>query len=126
VLDRIGVDIPIDARVETLPVAHKQLVAIARALASEARLIIMDEPTTALTEREVRSLLGIIRRLKDEGVAVVFVSHKLAEVLEVSETGRGPAQRAQGDRRPGIRLRRGLAHPPHDRARRARGAALGL
>ncbi len=85
VLERIGVDIPIDARVETLPVAHKQLVAIARALASDARLIIMDEPTTALTEREVRSLLGIIRRLKEDGVAVVFVSHKLAEVLEVSE-----------------------------------------
>jgi simple sugar transport system ATP-binding protein len=85
VLDRIGVDIPVDARVETLPVAHKQLVAIARALASDARLIIMDEPTTALTEREVRSLLGIIRRLKEDGVAVVFVSHKLAEVLEVSE-----------------------------------------
>jgi simple sugar transport system ATP-binding protein len=85
VLERIGVDIPVDARVETLPVAHKQLVAIARALASEARLIIMDEPTTALTEREVRSLLGIIRRLKEDGVAVVFVSHKLAEVLEVSE-----------------------------------------
>jgi simple sugar transport system ATP-binding protein len=85
VLDRIGVDIPIDARVETLPVAHKQLVAIARALAADARLIIMDEPTTALTEREVRSLLGIIRRLKEDGVAVVFVSHKLAEVLEVSE-----------------------------------------
>jgi simple sugar transport system ATP-binding protein len=45
----------------------------------------MDEPTTALTEREVRALLGIIRRLKEDGVAVVFVSHKLAEVLEVSE-----------------------------------------
>lgn len=85
VLERIGVEIPIDARVETLPVAHKQLVAIARALASDARLIIMDEPTTALTEREVRALLGIIRRLKEDGVAVVFVSHKLAEVLEVSE-----------------------------------------
>ena len=85
VLERIGVDIPIDERVESLPVAHKQLVAIARALASEARLIIMDEPTTALTEREVRSLLRIIRMLKEDGVAVVFVSHKLAEVLEVSE-----------------------------------------
>jgi len=85
VLDRIGVDIPLDARLEQLPVAHKQLVAICRALACEARLIIMDEPTTALTEREVRRLLGIIRRLKEEGVAVVFVSHKLAEVLEVSE-----------------------------------------
>jgi simple sugar transport system ATP-binding protein len=84
-LDRIGVDIPPGALVETLSVAHKQLVAICRALATEARLIIMDEPTTALTEREVRVLLGIIRRLKADGVAVLFVSHKLAEVLEVCE-----------------------------------------
>lgn len=84
-LERIGVDIPLDTVVETLSVAHKQLVAIARALATEARLIIMDEPTTALTEREVRGLLTIIRRLKADGVAVLFVSHKLAEVLEVCE-----------------------------------------
>lgn len=84
-LGRIGVDIPLDATVESLPVALKQLVAIARALATEARLIIMDEPTTALTEREVRGLLTIIRRLKADGVAVLFVSHKLAEVLEVCE-----------------------------------------
>jgi simple sugar transport system ATP-binding protein len=84
-LGRIGVDIPLDSAVETLSVAHKQLVAIARALATEARLIIMDEPTTALTEREVRGLLTIIRRLKADGVAVLFVSHKLAEVLEVCE-----------------------------------------
>jgi simple sugar transport system ATP-binding protein len=84
-LERIGVEIDLDARVETLPVAQKQLVAICRALASQAQLIIMDEPTTALTEKEVRRLQGIIRMLKDEGVAVIFVSHKLAEVLEVSE-----------------------------------------
>lgn len=84
-LDRIGVAIDLDTRVESLPVAQKQLVAICRALASQAQLIIMDEPTTALTEKEVRRLQGIIRMLKDEGVAVIFVSHKLAEVLEVSE-----------------------------------------
>lgn len=84
-LDRIGVEIELDARVETLSVAQKQLVAICRALASQAQLIIMDEPTTALTEKEVRRLQGIIRMLKNEGVAVIFVSHKLAEVLEVSE-----------------------------------------
>jgi simple sugar transport system ATP-binding protein len=84
-LARIGVDIPLTAAVESLSVAHKQLVAICRALATEARLIIMDEPTTALTEREVRVLLDIIRRLKADGVAVLFVSHKLAEVLEVCE-----------------------------------------
>lgn len=84
-LERVGVPMDLSAPVSSLPVAHKQLVAICRALASEARLIVMDEPTTALTDREVRSLLGIIRRLKADGVAVIFVSHKLAEVLEVSE-----------------------------------------
>jgi simple sugar transport system ATP-binding protein len=84
-LDRIGVEIDLDARVETIPVAHKQLVAICRGLASNARLIIMDEPTTALTGREVQALLHIIRKLKESGIAVVFVSHKLAEVLEVCE-----------------------------------------
>jgi len=85
VLARIDVTIDLEARVETLAVADKQLVAIARALVSDARLIIMDEPTTALTEREVRSLLDIIRRLKADGVAVLFVSHKLAEIFEVCE-----------------------------------------
>ena len=84
-IERIGVTIDLDARVESIPVAHKQLVAICRGLASKARLIIMDEPTTALTEREVRTLLNIIRKLKDDGIAVVFVSHKRAEVLEVCE-----------------------------------------
>ncbi len=84
-LARVGVEMDLDAPVETLSVAHKQLVAICRALACDARLIIMDEPTTALTEREVRALLTIIRRLKADGVAVLFVSHKLAEVLEVCE-----------------------------------------
>ena len=85
VLERVGVRLDLSERVEKLPVAHKQLVAIARALAGGARLIIMDEPTTALTEREVARLLGIIRKLKADGVAILFVSHKLAEVLEVCE-----------------------------------------
>ncbi|MCB9957466.1 MAG: sugar ABC transporter ATP-binding protein [Rhodospirillaceae bacterium] len=84
-LERVGVDIPLDQTAETLPVADKQLVAIARALLSDARLIIMDEPTTALTEREVRHLLDIIRRLRDDGVSVLFVSHKLNEVFDVCD-----------------------------------------
>ena len=85
VLERIGVNLDLSRRVETLPVAHKQVVAIARALEGGARLIVMDEPTTALTEREVARLLDLIRRLKADGVAILFVSHKLAEVLEVCE-----------------------------------------
>lgn len=84
-LDDIGVDIPLNATVEDLPVASRQLVAIARALVNEARLIVMDEPTTALTGREVKRLLQIIEKLKADGIAVLFVSHKLAEVFSVCE-----------------------------------------
>jgi len=84
-LDKIGVRIDLRAIVETLPVADKQLIAISRALLHDAKLIVMDEPTTALTEKEVRALLAIIKRLQAEGVSVLFVSHKLSEVLEVSE-----------------------------------------
>jgi simple sugar transport system ATP-binding protein len=84
-LDRVGVRIDLDRTVETLPVADKQLVAISRALVHDARLIVMDEPTTALTEREVRSLLDIIRKLQRDGVAVLFVSHKLKEIFAVCE-----------------------------------------
>ena len=84
-LQRLGVSIDLDAIVENLPVASKQLVAIARALVNDARLIVMDEPTTALTEAEVQNLLGIIRRLKASGVCVVFVSHKLQELFSVCD-----------------------------------------
>jgi len=86
-LERIGIDLPLDARVEDVSVADKQLVAIARALRQNSRLIIMDEPTSALTEREVRALFKVIHKLqKERGIAFLFVSHKLNEVLEISET----------------------------------------
>lgn len=84
-LDKVGVSLNLNSKVEDLAVADKQLVAISRALLADAKLIIMDEPTTALTEREVRSLLSIIKRLQADGVSVVFVSHKLNEVLAISE-----------------------------------------
>ena len=64
---------------EDLPIATRQLVAIARAVACKARLVIMDEPTTALTQREVDHLIAVVRRLQGDGVAVLFVSHKLDE-----------------------------------------------
>ncbi len=84
-LDRLGVEMPLDAEVETLPTAGKQLVAIARALLAEARLLIMDEPTTALTRNEVERLLEVTRAVQREGIAVLFVSHKMREMLEISE-----------------------------------------
>ena len=86
-LAQLGENIPLDARVEEMSVANKQLIAIAKALRQNARLIIMDEPTSALTGREVRALFGVIRKLQEQqGIAFLFVSHKLNEVLEISET----------------------------------------
>ncbi len=84
-LARINVDLPLDKPVEELPVAGKQLVAIARGIAQDAKLIIMDEPTTALTHKEILALYEIIDNLKKKGIALIFVSHKLEEVMQISE-----------------------------------------
>ena len=84
-LDAIGIALDLDAEVGTLPVSQKQIVAISRAILQNARLIIMDEPTTALTNKEIERLYQIIRSLSERGVAVVFVSHKLDEVFAVCD-----------------------------------------
>lgn len=68
------------------PIATQQMTAIARALSFDARLVIMDEPTSSLAEHEVQVLLGVIRRLKEAGVAVVFVSHRLDELYAVCDS----------------------------------------
>ena len=85
-LAKINFNVDLNALVETLPVADKQLIAISRALLDNARLIIMDEPTTALTHNEVQRLFEIINDLKDNGVTVLFVSHKLNEVFEICDS----------------------------------------
>lgn len=82
---KIDFQVDLDALVGSLSVAEKQMVAICRALMSDAKLIIMDEPTTALTKKEVKALFDIILKLKAQGIAILFVSHKLNEVFEISE-----------------------------------------
>ncbi len=84
-VERLGVELDLDAEVSTLPTSGRQLVAIARALMSDARLLIMDEPTTALTGKEVETLFAIVREIQARGLAVLFVSHKMREMLEISE-----------------------------------------
>ncbi len=86
-LAQIEVDIPLNITVGEVSVANKQLIAIAKALRQQAQLIVMDEPTTALTEREIRTLFSVVRKLQErQNIAFLFVSHKLDEVLEISET----------------------------------------
>ncbi len=84
-LERLGVSLNPDASLNTLPIAQRQIVAIARALMGDAKLVFMDEPTSSLTQAETDRLLDIVGTLSAQGVAVVFVSHRLAEVLNVSE-----------------------------------------
>ena len=82
---RIGVALDLDARVSQLSIANRQLVAICRAIAAEARLVIMDEPTASLTRHEVDALLALALELKRRDIAVMFVSHRFDEVLEIAE-----------------------------------------
>jgi simple sugar transport system ATP-binding protein len=81
----IGFDIDLDERVENLTVADRQLIAICRALLQNSKLIIMDEPTSALTKKEVKALFAVIKNLQWRGISILFVSHKLDEVFEISE-----------------------------------------
>jgi simple sugar transport system ATP-binding protein len=84
-MQRVGVRIPLDELVNDLSVADQQLVAICRALTSDVKLLILDEPTTALTRKEVDSLFKVIKDLQSKGIATLFISHKLDEVLQIAQ-----------------------------------------
>ena len=84
ILKRLNVEMDLDEPIRSLPIAQRQIVAIARALMGNAKLIFMDEPTSSLTQSETTMLLKIVQKLSNDGVAVVFVSHRLAEVLAIS------------------------------------------
>src|SRR5262249_61235567 len=86
VLGELGVDFGPDTPVRGLGVADRQLIEIAKALSSSARLLIMDEPTAALSPNEVEHLFATVRRLRDRGVAVVFISHRLDGVAASAGT----------------------------------------
>jgi ribose transport system ATP-binding protein len=85
ILDTLHVSIDPDARINTLSVADKQMVEIAKAISRDARVIIMDEPTAVLSVAESRTLFEQVRRLTAKGVAVIFISHKLDEIMELAD-----------------------------------------
>jgi ABC-type sugar transport system ATPase subunit len=85
ILDTIGLDISPKTKVYKLTVSQQQMVEIARALSHEAKVIIMDEPTSALTPNEVEHLFNVIRKLKERGLGILYVTHKLEEVMAICD-----------------------------------------
>jgi rhamnose transport system ATP-binding protein len=84
-LQRVGANIDPDADVRSLSMPEQQLVEIAKALGTGARILIMDEPTASLTQKEVQLLLGVVRDLRASGVGIIYISHRLEEIFQVAD-----------------------------------------
>src|SRR5262252_10373885 len=84
-LGRLRIDLDPQVEVRTLSIANRQKVEIARALSYDSQLLIMDEPTSALTERDAAHLFAIIRELKSQGKGVLYVTHRMEELLEIAD-----------------------------------------
>ena len=85
ILERIGARIDPAARLADLGIASRHLVAIARALSAEAKVVVLDEPTAALSAREIEEVYALVERLRDEGKAILFISHKFDEVFRIAD-----------------------------------------
>jgi ribose transport system ATP-binding protein len=85
ILNELGVDLPLDAEVASLRIAERQVIEIARALFGDARCLILDEPTAALSHQEVERLFAFVHRLRDRGVAIVYITHRLDEVARIAD-----------------------------------------
>lgn len=85
IVAQLGLELPLDAYVKDLDIAVQQMIEIAKAFSRDVKLIIMDEPTSSLTNREVAQLYAIIRSLKARGISTLFVSHKLDEIMEICD-----------------------------------------
>ena len=84
-LSRVGLSISPRTRVSTLPIGKQQLVEIAKALSTQARVLIMDEPTSSLSQREAETLFGVVDQLRERGVSVIYISHRLGEVKRLAD-----------------------------------------
>lgn len=84
-LKKLGIDYNVREKVSNLTVAQQQIVSIARTLASNCQLLILDEPTSALSTKDVNNLFQVMKKLKKQGVAIIFISHRLEEVLEIAD-----------------------------------------
>jgi ribose transport system ATP-binding protein len=85
VLGRLGVHFRATTKVSELSMAERQLVEIARALIANSRILVMDEPTTSLSSRETEAMFALVRQLKAEGLAIIYISHRMAEIYELAD-----------------------------------------
>ena len=84
-LDRVGIELDPKRLMKTLSVSERQMIEIAKCVSYNAKIVIMDEPTSAITDKEVERLFAVIRDLKSEGVGIIYISHKMDEVLKISD-----------------------------------------
>ena len=85
ILDELSIELPTSKLVSNLSIAQQQLVEIAKALSMEAKIVIMDEPTSPLTEEETKTLFNIIKRIKSKGVSVIYISHRIEEIFKIAD-----------------------------------------
>ncbi len=85
ILTQLGLDIDLKRPVAELPIAHRQMLEIAKSLMGKVRVLVMDEPTSSLTKVEVDRLLDLVRKLRDQGMAILFISHKFDEVRAIGD-----------------------------------------
>ena len=127
--DRLGFTIDPSARVDQLPLGQQQRVEILKAIYRGARILVLDEPTAVLTPQETREIFGVLQRLREEGTSIIFISHKLDEVLEIADRvtvirrgkvvgSRKPAETNENElaelmvgRAVSLRVDRGQSHP---------------
>ncbi|MCH2603340.1 MAG: sugar ABC transporter ATP-binding protein [Pedosphaera sp.] len=84
-LKRVGLDLPTDTLVGNLPIGKQQLVEIAKALSCDARVLIMDEPTSSLSQTETETLFEVVHDLRRQGISIIYISHRLGEVKELAD-----------------------------------------
>ena len=84
-LTQVGLNIDPDSLLGNVDIAGRQLIEIARSLNNNARLIILDEPTSSLTSNEISGFFDVVRRLRDKGVSFIFISHRMEEIFELSD-----------------------------------------
>ena len=85
ILDQVGMDTDTHTKVHQLGVAQQQMVEIAKALSQNAKVLVMDEPTAAISDREIERLFAIIHKLREEGIAIIYISHRMREVFEIGD-----------------------------------------